>query len=298
MATTISSVTNPITDFSATNAPPAVIAPANTNLTQSTASQNLSAVPTIASLEQAIADINQNAYLSAPGMKESLATIQDELAGKLAPSTIYANQLANAQQYGAGGFSSDSPAWNTAIARGLGIDTQNLVTAGQNALDSFYAGLPKVNAQTQLATPELTQSQAATAGQQAIAEQQVQNQASQHATDTALKAADQYAALYGNIPGYNQYGIYTGQIGNYNPTTTSPMPTTPTFALPNNLSLPPFNTGMGTTTAATSPAAATASTPVPVEQFLGGVQISPTGGPGSWSWLQGQNAINNLNAGW
>ena len=245
MPTTISSVTNPATDFSATNAPSAVIAPANTNLTQTTAAQNLAAVPTIDSLTKAIADINQNAYLSAPGMKESLATIQDELAGKLAPSTIYANQLANAQQYGAGGFSSDSPAWNTAIARGLGIDTQNLVTAGQNALASFYAGLPKVNAQTQLATPELTQSQAATAGQQAIEEQQVQNQAAQHATDTALQAAEQYAALYGNIPGYNEYGIYTGQVGNV-PTAASLAPSFPTYTMPNNLSFAPFTTGAGT----------------------------------------------------
>ena len=161
MATTTTTVTNP------------------TNLTEQAGQLNLAAIPTIDSLTQQLQQINQNAYLSAPGRTQDLATIQNELAGNLDPSTIYENQLKNAEQYGAGGFSGDSQAWQTAIQRGLGIDRQNLITAGQNALNSFYGNMPTVNAKDFTTSPDLLEQQQATLAAQALQQQQIENQAAQ-----------------------------------------------------------------------------------------------------------------------
>ena len=38
-------------------------------------------------------------------------------------------------------------------------------------------------------------------------------------TTAAQNAAKQYAATYGNIPGYNQFGQWTGQTGGFSPST-------------------------------------------------------------------------------
>ena len=92
----------------------------------------------------------------------------------------------------------------------------------------------------QMAQSQFAQSQEQQQNQFAA---QLAQQQAQFGITSGQNAANLYAQTYGTLPGFNQYGMYTGQIGNYNPTTTSPMPTTPTFSLPNNLLLPPFNTG-------------------------------------------------------
>jgi hypothetical protein len=202
-------------------------APGNTaqnGLADQSAQQNISASGNIDTLTKLLSGINQSAYLSAPGRQQQLGTIENQLSGNLDPSTIYQNQLANAEQYGAGGFSSDSPAWQTAIQRGLGIDRQNLIGAGQTAMNAMYAGMPQVNAQDQTTTPALLEQQQATAAAQALQQQQIQNQADQFAaqqaqqlsefgTTSGQNAASLYAQTYHSLPGYNQYGQYTGQTG-------------------------------------------------------------------------------------
>ena len=57
---------------------------------------------------------------------------------------------------------SDAKAWQTALQRNLGIDTEQVVTSGQNALNSFYAGMPTVNAQAQTTSPSLLEQQQST----------------------------------------------------------------------------------------------------------------------------------------
>lgn len=191
------------------------------DLTAQAAAQNLASAPTIDRLTQLVQGINQTAYLSAPGRSQALGTIENELSGNLDPSTIYENQLANAEKYGAGGFSSDSEAWQTAVQRGLGIDRQALIGAGQTALDNFYAGMPTVNAQDQMTSPALLEQQQAT--QSALAEQASEysrtlaetqaeqaQQLSEFGTTSGQNAARLYADVYHTLPGYNQYGQYTG----------------------------------------------------------------------------------------
>jgi hypothetical protein len=148
----------------------------DTGLAGQAAQQNIAAGGDINTLTQLLSGINQNAYLSAPGRQQQLGTIQNQLSGNLDPSTVYQNQLNNAQKYGAGGFGSDSQAWQTAIQRGLGIDRQNLIGAGQTAMNQFYSDMPKVNAQNQAVTPAILEQQQATQAQQALQQQQITNQ--------------------------------------------------------------------------------------------------------------------------
>ena len=192
------------------------------DLTAQAAASNIASAPSIDSLTQLLSGINQRAYLSAPGRSQELGTIENQLAGNLDPSTIYANQLRNAEQYGAGGFSGDSQAWQTAIQRGLGLDREALIGQGQKALENMYSGMPQVNAQSFTTSPALLEQQQATLADQALKQQQITNQAGQFTaeqaqqlgefnTTSAQNAAKMYAGTYGNIPGYNQYGQYTGQ---------------------------------------------------------------------------------------
>jgi hypothetical protein len=221
--------------------------PSTTNtsgLAGQAANQNISAAGDIGTLTNLLQQINQNAYLSAPGRSQELGTIQNELAGNLDPSTIYQNQLRNAEQYGAGGFSADSQAWQTAIQRGLGIDRQNLINAGQQAMDKFYSGMPTVDASSQIATPALLEQQQATQGSQALQAQQIANQASQFGQTLGQNQANLYAQTYGTIPGYNQYGQFTGQTGTY-----------PTAAQLNSSAFP--TTGVTTAATTATPAAST-----------------------------------------
>ena len=190
-------------------------APPAGGLSGQAAQQNIAAAPNIDTLSQLISGINQQAYLSAPGRSQELATIQNQLSGNLDPSTVYQNQLRNAEQYGAGGFGADSQAWQTAIQRGLGIDRQNLISQGQQAMDKFYSGMPVVDASSQMASPGLLQQQQATQGAQALQAQQIANQASQFGQTLGQNQANLYASTYGTIPGYNEYGQYTGQTGTY-----------------------------------------------------------------------------------
>jgi hypothetical protein len=209
-------------------------------LADQSAQQNISASGNIDTLTKLLSGINQSAYLSAPGRQQQLGTIENQLSGNLDPSTVYQNQLSNAQQYGAGGFASDSPAWQTAIQRGLGIDRQNLITSGQNAMNSMYAGMPQVNAQDQTTTPALLEQQQATQSAQALQQQQIQNQAAQFAaqqaqqlsefgTTSGQNAAQLYAQTFHSLPGYNQYGQYTGQTGTTPAQAKTSSATTPSF---------------------------------------------------------------------
>ena len=197
-----------------------------TDLTAQAAAQNIASAPSIDTLTQLIQGINQKAYLSAPGRTQELGTIEDMLSGKLSYSKWYEEQLKGAQGYGAGGFSADSPAWQTAIQRGLGLDTEALVGAGQKAMDAFYAGMPVANAQAQMTTPALLEQQQATQGAQALTAQEIANQQAQFTaaqaqqlsefgTTSAQNQAKLYASIYGSLPGYNEYGQYTGQTGTF-----------------------------------------------------------------------------------
>lgn len=268
--------------------------PTTGNLADQAAQQNLGAIGNIGTLTQDIQGINQGAYLSAPGRAKQLSTIEDMLAGNLDQSTIYENQLRNAEKYGAGGFGSDTAAWQTAIQRGLGLDRQDLIKAGQTAMNQLYAGMPVADASSQLATPNLLEQQQATAQEQALEQQRIQNQASQFAqaqaqqlgefgTTTALDAAQQYARTYGNIPGYNQYGQWTGQIGSLIPseylTGGATGTTTGTVSAPTGLTAgqQPQYLGSGTRS---SP-----YTPNPL--WAGASPYTGTSSdPGSWDWLQ------------
>lgn len=198
----------------------------DTGLADQSAKQNIAAGGDIDTLTQLLSGINQSAYLSAPGRQQQLGTIENQLSGNLDPSTVYQNQLRNAEKYGAGGFSADSEAWQTAIQRGLGIDRQDLIGSGQKALDAMYAGMPEVNSQTMTSTPGLLEQQQSTAAAQALEQQQIQNQAAQFAasqaqqlsefgTTTSENSAKLYASIYGSLPGYNEYGQYTGQSGTF-----------------------------------------------------------------------------------
>jgi hypothetical protein len=217
MATTTGTAFDSLSSYTPSNT-------AQSGLTGQAAQQNVAAAGDINSLTNLLSNINQNNYLSAPGRQQQLDTIENELSGNLDPSTIYQNQLNNAEQYGAGGFSSDSPAWQTAVQRGLGIDQQNLITAGQTAMNSLYSQMPQVNAQDQTTTPALLEQQQSTQAAQALQQQQIQNQVAQFAqqqaqqlgefgTTSGQNAASLYAQTYHTLPGYNQYGAFTGQTG-------------------------------------------------------------------------------------
>lgn len=166
------------------------------DLAGESAKQNIAAGGDINSLTQLLSGINQSAYLSAPGRQQQLGTIENQLAGNLDPSTVYQNQLRNAEKYGAGGFSADSQAWQTAIQRGLGIDRQNLIGAGQTAMNQFYSKMPEVNAQDQAVTPALLEQQQATAASQALEQQRITNQSSQF-DQTLQNTKEQFAAQLG-----------------------------------------------------------------------------------------------------
>lgn len=166
------------------------------NLAEQSAQQNLDAASSIDELTKKLAGTNQDSFLSAPGRQQQLDTITNQLSGNLDPSTIYNAQLNNAEQYGSGGFSSDSQAWQTAVQRALGIDRENLIGSGQKAMDSFYSQMPQVNAQNQAVTPAILEQQQATAAEQALEQQRITNQSSQF-DQTLANTKEQFSAQLG-----------------------------------------------------------------------------------------------------
>lgn len=306
-------------------------------LTQETEA-NIANVPNIDRLTQLVSDINQRAYLSAPGRQQQLGVIQNMLAGNLDPQTIQENQIRAAQQYGGRGFGVDSGAWQSAISRATALDRQAMQERGATAANALYAGMPQANAQTYTATPELAvtyqnnraaqahaaaalreqarqfnitaastddrftrelaqraseaamnaaqanaalaekqrefdvsqsytaahdiavlQENARQANQQAdltrtelanrqsqftAAQAQQQNQfastlaqrQSEFGSNLAQEQAALYAKIYGSLPGYNQFGVYTGQegvfpAGGFNESPFG-LPQIPTYAAP------------------------------------------------------------------
>lgn len=101
--------------------------------------------PSLEKVANIISNINQKAYLSAPGRSEELANIERWQAGELDPSIYEAEASRAAQLYGGGGFGVDSPAWQAAIQRALVTNRQALQEKGAAALESMYAGLPKTD---------------------------------------------------------------------------------------------------------------------------------------------------------
>lgn len=142
---------------------------------------NIAAAPSLEKISQILNNINQQAYMSAPGRQEALSAIQGRVAGNLSPETIAENQLAAAQTYGGGGFGVDSPAWQSAIRRATGIDREKMIGEGLGELQSFYQGMPTVDIQKYTLTPsEYAQVQdTATRNRLALAELQQKGNISQ-----------------------------------------------------------------------------------------------------------------------
>ena len=77
--------------------------------------------PALARVAEIVNQINQQQWLGAPGRQAALGAIQGRIAGQLSPETVSEAASAAAQTYGGGGFGVDSPAWQSAIRRALGI---------------------------------------------------------------------------------------------------------------------------------------------------------------------------------
>lgn len=176
-------------------------APSGDNLAAAAVAQNLAAAPDIDRLTQLVQQINQQAYLAAPGRQQQLGNIENMMAGNLDPQTIQENQLQAAQRYGSSGFGLDSGAWQSAIQRAMGLSRQALQERGGSALNAMYADMPKANAQEFMVGPALVQQQRAQAA--ALAEQarqfniQSAQSADQFTRNLAQRAAEaaQAAAL-------------------------------------------------------------------------------------------------------
>lgn len=283
---------------------------------------NIANIPNLDRLSKLVSDINQQAWLSAPGRTEQLGVVQNMLAGNLDPQTIQENQLNSAQQYGARGFGADSGAWQSAIQRASGLSRQALQERGATAANALYSGMPtfdpneymvdpdlyatyqhnkaqeaqaaaalreqarqfnistetgesqftrtlqqraaeaaqaaaqanaelaekqreynqtmsyqagidlqrlqenarQANQQAELAKSELDQEQSQFTSSQAQQQSQfgdtLKQRQTESATDSARQWAQLYAQLYGVIPGYNEQGQYTGQLGTWGTGTT------------------------------------------------------------------------------
>lgn len=200
-----------------------------TSLVQDPLSANIAAAPSLDKISQILADINQRAYLSAPGRQEALGAIQNRVAGNLSTETISGAQLDAAQRYGGAGFGVDTPAWQSAISRAIALDKEKLIGEGLGELESFYKGMPVADVQKYTLTPsDYATAQAAAQNRQlqlaelqqkgALTMQDLAQKESQFARDLALKQAAQaieeqkwdiqrkadQAALYA------KYGIGTG----------------------------------------------------------------------------------------
>lgn len=155
--------------------------PTATDIQGGSLEANIAAAPSLEKISQILSNINQQAYMAAPGRQEALSAIQGRVAGNLSPETIAENQLAAAQTYGGGGFGVDSPAWQSAIRRATGIDREQLIGQGLGELQSFYQGMPTVDIQKYTLTPsEYAQVQdTATRNRLALAELQQKGSISQ-----------------------------------------------------------------------------------------------------------------------
>jgi hypothetical protein len=159
------------------------------------AQQNIAAAPGIAELSKLVADINQSAYLSAPGRQEQLGTIQNQLAGNLSDQTLDQTQQRMAELYGARGASFDAPALNSALQRAWGLNREDLIGQGQSAMNAMYAQMPQFNAQDQMVTPGLLEQQQNNQAMRAQASAQLAQQAKQFDISTAEGARQFNASL-------------------------------------------------------------------------------------------------------
>ncbi len=116
---------------------------------------NLTAMPGIDKIAQMVANINQRAYLSAPGRAEQLANIQRRAAGQLDQDWIDSMQSALAERYGGAGFGVDSQAMNAAMLRAMGLQKYGIQQQAMKDLNEMYANMPQFDPSGLLATPNL-----------------------------------------------------------------------------------------------------------------------------------------------
>ena len=186
---------NAITAVSNSYAPYSSTPAGGSNLAEEAAQKNIAAAPSMDTLAQLLSNINQKAYLSAPGRQQSLGVIQNQLAGNLDPQTIQDAQLNAAQRYGSSGFGVDSGAWQSSVQRALGLNRQALQAQGEQGLNALYSGMPVTDASQFAVTPGLLETQHQNQAQNALAAQQLAQQASQFNVTTAEGARQFNASL-------------------------------------------------------------------------------------------------------
>lgn len=128
-------------------------APSASGLMGEATQATIANAPNLDKISQIVNQINQQAYLSAPGRQQELANIQRWQAGQLDPS-VYADVASQAAQlYGGGGFGVDSPAWQSAVQRAIVTNRQALQEKGAGALEAMYKGMPTTDVSKYTMTP-------------------------------------------------------------------------------------------------------------------------------------------------
>lgn len=125
------------------------------SLATDSAQANLSNMPNIDKITQMVSDINQRAYLSAPGRQQQLSNIQTRASGQLDPDWLASAQSAAASRYGGAGFGVDSPAFNAAVLRASGLKTYDLQEQASKDLNELYSGMNQYDPSSLMVTPEI-----------------------------------------------------------------------------------------------------------------------------------------------
>lgn len=158
---------------------------------------NISNAPNLSKIADLISQINQQAYLSAPGRQKELENISRWQAGELDPSVYEDARLAAAERYGSAGFGVDSPAWQASIQRALGLSRLGLQEKGAAALESLYSGMPKTDVTKYTLTPSDYQAAQDAANARKLQLAQLQQQGALESAKLAQQRAfqDQEMAL-------------------------------------------------------------------------------------------------------
>lgn len=144
------------------NAQSLAAGPAEANLGNAQNLQSLSSlVNNINQQAQQTANISRTGYNPAFDQQQ-LQNIYNLSAGNVSPETTREAEAAAAQQWGGGGFGVDTPAWQSAVRRTLGLQREDLQKQGAAQYGDYlqtHQAAPLYDIKEALVTPQLYQSE-------------------------------------------------------------------------------------------------------------------------------------------